>query len=52
MYVEPLPSPVSTNSAMNAIVNRGSDFWVEATTMTPVAPAMATKFHSVMRAPP
>jgi len=52
LYVDPLPMPEKTNSAMNPTKKSPSDFSLDATSTTEAAPAMATKFRNVVFAPP
>lgn len=52
LYVDPLPSPLSTKSTTKTLTKSGSDFSMLANTRIPVAAAMATKFQSVILAPP
>jgi hypothetical protein len=52
LYVDPLPTPLKTNRATKPVTNSASECWREATSTTPAAPAIATKFQNVTRAPP
>ena len=52
LYVDPFPSPLSTNSSTNPAVNRASESIADAAITTPVATPMPMKFQKVTRAPP
>jgi hypothetical protein len=52
LYVEPLPTPLSTNRATKPTKNSGSDFCADASNTTPAHKAIARKFQNVVRDPP